>query len=36
MFEKKKLRDILWQGSGSKRGLLVVAYGELRDHVKKN
>jgi hypothetical protein len=35
-FEKRKLRDILWQGAGRKGGLEVIAYGELHDQVKKN
>jgi hypothetical protein len=35
-FGKRKLRDILWQGAGSKRGLEVIAYGALHDQVKKN
>jgi hypothetical protein len=30
------LRDILWQGAGSKRGLEVIACGELHYQVKKN
>jgi hypothetical protein len=33
--EKKKLSDILWQETESKRGLKVIAYGELHDRVKK-
>ena len=36
MFEKRKLRDILLQGTEMKRGLKVIACGELHDQVKKN
>jgi hypothetical protein len=36
MFENRKLRDILWQGTESNRGLKVIACGELQGQVKKN